>query len=143
MSIRAYKGTDIDTLIGIWYRGSIKAHDFIDSSYWKSQREEMKEKYLPMSETYVKTQQSRVMGFISMVDDYLAALFIDVSYQSNGYGKELLNFIKNQRDAIQLKVYKKNTTAVRFYFKNGFVLKEELVDEQTNEQEYLMEWKKN
>lgn len=123
MSIRAFEATDIDTLIDIWYRGSIKAHDFIDSSYWRSQREEMKEKYLPMSETYVMTHQSKIIGFISMVDDYLAALFIDVSYQSNGYGKGLLNFAKKQRDEIQLKVYKENSTAVDFYIKNGFVLK--------------------
>lgn len=143
MSIRAYKAADIDTLIDIWYRGSIKAHDFIDSSYWWSQRREMKEKYLPMSENYVITYQSRIIGFISMVDDYLAALFIDVLYQSKGYGKELLNFAKKQRDVIQLKVYKENTMAVRFYLKNGFLLKKELTDEQTNEQEYLMKWNKN
>lgn len=78
-----------------------------------------------------------------MVDDYLAALFIDVAYQNNGAGKELLNFEKRQRTIIQLKVYKENLSAVRFYEKNGFIIKKELTDEQTNKQEYLMEWTKN
>lgn len=141
--IRAYKDTDIDILINIWYKGSLQAHYFIDADYWKSQIEEMKEKYIPMSETHVITSQSKIAGFISMVDDYLAALFIDVAYQNNGTGKELLNFVKRQRDMIQLKVYKENVTAVRFYKKNGFVIKKELTDEQTEKQEYLMEWSKN
>ncbi|MDY0395599.1 hypothetical protein RWE15_15670 [Virgibacillus halophilus] len=43
----------------------------------------------------------------------------------------MLNFVKKQRDVIQLKVYKENAPAVGFYFNNGFVLKEELRDEQT------------
>ncbi|GIN23289.1 N-acetyltransferase [Siminovitchia fordii] len=141
--IRAYKDTDIDTLVDIWYKGSLQAHHFIDSGYWKSQIEEMKEKYIPMSETHVITSQSKIVGFISMVDNYLAALFIDVAYQNNGAGKELLNFEKKQRNMIRLKVYKENSPAVRFYKKNGFVIIKELTDEQTDKQEYLMEWSKN
>src|SRR5699024_12636915 len=79
----------------------------------------------------------------SDLEGYLAALFIDVAYQNNGAGKELLNFEKRRRNKIRLKVYKENLSAVRFYEKNGFIIKEELTDEQTNKQEYLMEWTKN
>lgn len=121
--IRAYKENDIDILIDIWYKGSLQAHDFIDSGYWESQIEEMKEKYIPMSATHVITNQTKIIGFISMVEDYLAALFIDVAYQNNGAGKELLNFEKGQRNKIQLKVYKENLSAVRFYEKNGFIIR--------------------
>ena len=141
--IRAYKENDIDILIDIWYKSSLQAHDFIYSGYWESQMEEMRGKYIPMSETHVITNQIKIIGFISMVEDYLAALFIDVAYQNNGAGKELLNFEKRRRNKIRLKVYKENLSAVRFYEKNGFIIKEELTDEQTNKQEYLMEWTKN
>src|SRR5699024_7765833 len=72
-----------------------------------------------------------------------SSAFIDVAYQNNGAGKELLNFEKRRRNKIRLKVYKENLSAVRFYEKNGFIIKEELTDEQTNKQEYLMEWTKN
>src|SRR5699024_4931953 len=123
--IRAYKENDIDILIDIWYKSSLQAHDFIYSGYWESQIEEMKEKYIPMLESY------------------LAALFNDIENQNNGAGKELLNFEKRRRNKIRLKVYKENLSAVRFYEKNGFIIKEELTDEQTNKQEYLMEWTKN
>lgn len=141
--IRAFKDKDIDTIVDIWYRSSLQAHDFIDCSYWESQIEEMKEKYIPMSETHVITSKTKIVGFISMVDDYLAALFIDVAYQNKGAGKALLNFEKRRRDKIQLKVYKENLSAIRFYEKNGFIIKKELTDEQTDKQEYLMEWTSN
>lgn len=142
MNIRLHKKTEVNKLLEIWYEGSVIAHDFIDKDYWKSQRTEMKEKYLPMSETYVISNEEDIVGFVSMVDNYLAALFIDVKHQGEGYGKELLNFIKSQRDNIKLKVYKKNNNAVKFYLGNGFVVKEESLDEQTAEEEFLMVWEK-
>lgn len=142
MNIRSNKKTEINKLVEIWYEGSLRAHDFIDKNYWKSQKKEMGEKYIPMSETYVVSNEKDVVGFVSMIDNYLAALFIDVQHQGGGYGKGLLDFIKRQRENIQLKVYKKNNKAVDFYMKNGFVIKEETLDEQTSEEEFLMEWEK-
>ncbi|MEN0647660.1 N-acetyltransferase [Caldifermentibacillus hisashii] len=141
--IREYTKAEIDILVDIWYQSSLIAHDFIDKDYWKSKREEMKEKYLPMSENYVISKNAEIMGFISMVDNYLAALFIDAKYQGEGHGKELLNFIKKRRKKIQLKVFKKNNKAVNFYLQNEFVIKEELIDEETSEKEFLMEWEDN
>lgn len=144
MNIRKNKKTEGNKLVDIWYEGSLIAHDFVDKEYWKSQRKEMEEKYIPMSETYVVSNGKDVVGFISMVDNYLAALFIDVKHQGKGYGKALLSFIKKQRENIQLKVYKKNYNAVKFYLENGFEIKEKLLDEQkTLEEEFLMGWKKS
>src|SRR5699024_4669601 len=137
--IRAYKENDIDILIDIWYKSSLQAHDFIYSGYWESQIEEMKEKYIPMSETHVITNQTKITGFTSIVERYLAAFYIDVTYKNNGARKEILKIKKRRRNKIRLKVYKENLSAVRFYEKNGFIIKEELTDEQTNKQEYLME----
>ncbi|MCM3081513.1 GNAT family N-acetyltransferase [Brevibacillus invocatus] len=52
-----------------------------------------------------------------MVDNYLAALFIDVTQHNKGYGKQLLEFVKRQNEAIQLKVYQRNTNAIDFYLR--------------------------
>src|SRR5699024_11736503 len=103
--------------------------------YWKIKIEEIKENYITMSEKQFITNQRKIIGFISMVEGNLEALFIDVAYQNNGAGKELLNFEKRRRNKIRLKVYKENLSAVRFYEKNGFIIKEELTDEQNNKQE--------
>ncbi|MBM7632299.1 N-acetyltransferase [Geomicrobium sediminis] len=143
MEINVAKQEELDTLIDIWYEGSVQAHDFIDESYWKSQKQAMKETYLPQSKTYVIRDQSHIVGFLSMVDHVIAALFVDVTKQKKGYGKELLNFAKQQNDVVTLNVYKKNKSAIRFYEKNGFLVKKEAIDEPTNEGEYVLEWRKD
>ncbi|WP_225744895.1 N-acetyltransferase [Marinilactibacillus sp. Marseille-P9653] len=140
MHIRENYQADLDYLVNIWYEASIDAHDFIAPDYWREQQVVMKEKYLPLSETYVISEGNGIVGFVSLVDDYLAALFIDLNVQGEGYGKALLNFVKDQRDFIQLTVYKKNQNAVDFYLKNHFSIKEQSIDQQTSEEEYVMTW---
>src|SRR5699024_3741979 len=98
---------------------------------------------IPMCATQVITNQTESIGIISRGGGYSAALCIDLAYQNNGAGKELLNDEKRRRKKIRLKVYKENLSAVRYYEKNGFIIKEELTDEQTNKKEYLIEWTKN
>lgn len=68
---------------------------------------EMKMNYLLMSETFVIHEGEKILSFISMVDDYLEALFIDITYQKKSYGKRLLQFIKQEKEIIQLKVNQK------------------------------------
>lgn len=143
MHIRESQQTEISKLVDIWYEASIDSHDFIAPDYWRTQQAAMKEKYLPTSETYVISEGNGIVGFVSLVDNYLAALFIDVNVQGEGYGKALLNFVKDQRDFIQLTVYKKNQNAVDFYLKNHFSIKEQSIDQQTSEEEYVMHWIKN
>ncbi|WP_217587165.1 N-acetyltransferase [Lentibacillus saliphilus] len=143
MKIRKYDKTDVNQIIDIWYTASILAHDFIHKDYWEKQRTAMRDTYLPMSETYVITNKKGVIGFVSMVDHYLAALFIEVAHQGEGYGRELLDYIKARTDHIQLKVYKRNQRAVNFYERHGFSIKEALIDDQTGEAEFLMEWRKD
>ena len=143
MEIRSLRTEDIEPLVEIWFKGSLMAHNFIDHKYWESMKIEMKNKYLPMSKTYVISQGTKILGFVSMVDNYLAALFIDVTQHKKGYGKQLLEFIKRQHEAIQLKVYQKNTTAIEFYLRNGFEIIEEVMDNQTSQKEFIMMWKNN
>jgi putative acetyltransferase len=142
MIIRPAKTDEIQRLVEIWISGSLRAHDFIDPEYWMSGKKEMAEKYLPMSRSYVIEQNGVIAGFVSMVDDYLAALFVDEAYQKKGYGKLLLDYIKEKHKTIQLRVYKKNTAATGFYHYNGFQVVEEGVDEDTGQQEFVMEWSK-
>ncbi|GAK12440.1 GNAT family N-acetyltransferase [Geomicrobium sp. JCM 19039] len=138
--IRRASHQDIDAIINIWHEGSILAHSFIRPDYWNSQIDEMKTTYIPMSVTHVKVENMKIVGFISMVDNYLAALFVDQSYRNSGIGKELLECGKKQSEHMKVKVYKKNTKAVHFYERNGFIKVGTLLDENTNEQECLFEW---
>ncbi|MEG0774688.1 N-acetyltransferase [Clostridium sp.] len=142
INIRKYNKEDLEVLVNLWFGVSLKAHDFISKEYWRAQKSAMKEKYLPLSDTYIIEDSQNIFGFISMVDTYLAAIFIDNNSQGRGYGKNLLQYVKGQKQHIELKVYKKNEASCEFYLKNGFMVMEETLDEATGEKEYLMMWNK-
>ncbi|WP_346798001.1 GNAT family N-acetyltransferase [Halomonas sp. Bachu 37] len=124
----------------IWLRGSQLAHSFIPYSFWLSRIEDMKTVYLPNSETYVSVSESDVRGFVSLVDEHLAALFVHPSAQGQGYGKQLLVFAQSKRQVLSLCVYTQNRRAVGFYKKSGFRVLEERQEYHTGHPELLMEW---
>lgn len=142
MIIRTYIVYDLDRMVEIWFEGSKQAHNFIPEDYWKSNQTAMREEYLPMSQSYVIEVDGVIRGFISLVDNYLAALFVDPNEQGKGYGKILLEYVKDQKESLDLKVYQENTNAIRFYLKNSFNISSESIDENTSTKEYAMTWKK-
>lgn len=142
MKIRELRINDIDTVIELWYETSVVAHNFIPVAYWQENKKVMASNYLPNSETYLAVEGDKICGFIAMVEDYLAAIFVSNEMKGNGIGKKLLNFIKEKRTTIQLRVYKKNSKSVAFYKSQDFSIISENRDEETGEAEYVMEWRK-
>lgn len=142
IEIRRLKNSDIEEVVELWYEVSIKAHDFISPDYWKGNKDAMAKVYLPNSETYVAMEAGNIIGFVAMAENYLAAIFVKSNMQGNGVGKRLLDYIKDRREVIQLKVYKKNFKSVNFYESQGFRVVSKELEEATNEIELLMEWNK-
>ncbi|MUP39806.1 GNAT family N-acetyltransferase [Labilibaculum sp. 44] len=140
--IRKLETKNVETVVELWYQTSIIAHDFISASYWKKNKDAMASIYLPNSETYVAIEDENIIGFISMVENLLAAIFVDNELQGKGTGKKLLNFIKKRRIKIQLKAYMKNTKTVDFYKSQDFKTISKNKEKETGEYEYLMEWTK-
>ncbi|KGT47310.1 N-acetyltransferase [Acinetobacter sp. HR7] len=133
---------DINPMLDIWLKASLKAHDFIPADYWKNQLLPMRDLYLPLAENYVIKAQDTVLGFISLLrsENVLAALFIDPEQQGAGYGKCLVDFLKQQCEQLHLNVYAANTTAVGFYQKQGFQIISQGIDENTGHAELNMSW---
>ena len=111
---------DISEIVDIWYDVSLQAHGFIPGDYWSKNKDQMSRKYIPMSETYKATDGENILGFISLLDDYLAAIFVKSEYQGKGIGSRLLNHAMNLRNNLQLKVFCKNEKSVEFYKTKGF-----------------------
>lgn len=139
---RPYNKPDVDSILHIWLNASIQAHDFISSNYWKSKQEDMKNIYLPASETYIYEDDNtkEILGFISLVDNYLAAIFVEPVNQGKGIGTLLLNHVKAIRDELILHVYLENSSSVDFYIKNGFGVVGQQTDLNTGAQELKMKW---
>ena len=132
---------NVNVLMEIWLQTNIDAHDFIDASYWKENYEMVKE-MLPQADLYVYDKESKVVGFVGVMDNYIAGIFVSKEYQSNGIGKQLLNHCKDIYDTLSLSVYSKNVVAINFYEKNGFKKVSTSIDEDTSEKEITMKWSK-
>ena len=137
--IRKLQKTDINQVSHIWLNTNLKAHFFIPEQYWISNYEFVKE-LLPQAEVYVYEDDKMIQGFIGINDEYIEGIFVSDEMQSRGIGKILLDYIKDKKDRLQLKVYQKNVRAMSFYQREGFTIQSEEMDEFTREKEYVMNW---
>ena len=137
--IRKLQKADINRVADIWLKTNLKAHFFIPEQYWISNYEFVKE-MLPQAEVYVYEDDKMIQGFIGVSDEYIDGIFVSDEMQSRGIGKMLLDYIKDKKDRLQLKVYQKNVRAMSFYQREGFTIQSESMDEFTGEKEYVMNW---
>ena len=137
--IRKLQKVDINRVADIWLKTNLKAHFFIPEQYWISNYEFVKE-MLPQAEVYVYEDDKMIQGFIGVSDEYIEGIFVSDEMQLCGIGKMLLDYIKDKKDRLQLKVYQKNVRAMSFYQREGFTIQSEEMDEFTREKEYVMNW---
>lgn len=140
-TIRRFEINDTERIMEIWLSGNLDAHDFVVDTYWKSNYDIMKE-MLPQAEIFVCEIDGIIRGFVGMQENYLAGIFVDKKYRSEGIGKSLLEHIKEIYDTVTLNVYKKNNRAVEFYLREGFSVASEGIDEDTGEKDYILVWKR-
>ncbi|WP_444882836.1 N-acetyltransferase [Microbulbifer sp. PSTR4-B] len=139
--IRSYNPNDIEPILNIWLKASVRAHNFIAADFWESQIDNMRDTYIPNSETYIYDIHSKISGFYSLADNTLAALFVDPEFQGQGIGKRLIAHAKSQRNPLNLTVYKENVNSYQFYLSQGFHSLKEQVDNHTGHIECLMSTK--
>lgn len=140
--IRKFKKEDIDEVMEIWKNENIRTHNFISKEYWKNNYEYVKD-ILPNADIDVYLLDEHIVGFIGVNNDHIEGIFVDINNQHNGIGTSLLNKIKEEKEKLNLSVYKKNINAIKFYKKNGFIITGESIDKNTDEIEYTMTWKKD
>ena len=138
--IRKLNVADIDKVMDIWMKSTIKAHDFISKEYWQNNYNTVKEVYIPMSETFVYKDVQGIKGFISVINnEFIGALFVDIDFQGNGIGKQLIDYAVSKYGKLQLAVYKENKKSVEFYINRGFKIIEEQINDDSKHVEYIME----
>jgi len=138
--IRKFKQSDMESVLKIWLDSSIKAHDFIESNFWESNKDDMREIYIPSSENYIYEKEGNIKGFISLYGDTVAALFVSPEIQRLGIGTSLIKRAKKIHKSLNLTVYKENEKSVKFYINNGFKIIKEQIDKNTGCLELLMKY---
>lgn len=136
--IREYSAADTETVLNIWLTASIKAHNFIAPEFWESRVGNMRDIYLPASQTYVFQFDGEVRGFYSLYEGILAAIFVCPEHQGSGIGKQLMQHARLECPNLSLNVYKENHATIEFYLSQGFNIVSEQADEHTGHQEYTM-----
>ena len=97
---------------------------------------------LPEAEVYVYEINGFVAGFVGVDEGYIAGLFVDREYRGMGIGTKLMDYIKEKYDFFTLHVFENNYGAVTFYENRGLLKKEESVNEDLGEVEYLMYYRR-
>ncbi|XTR39141.1 N-acetyltransferase [Paraclostridium tenue] len=137
--IRKLENKDINIIMDIWLKSTIKAHNFIDENYWRKNYNNVKNIYIPISDTFVYEYNGRIKGFISIINnDFIGALFVDVNSQGMGIGSKLIDYAINIYENLSLSVYKDNENAFAFYKNKNFKILSEEVNKETKFLEYIM-----
>lgn len=139
--IRKYNKKDLSQVMEIWLNENIIAHKFISKEYWEYNFKYVKD-IIPNSEIYIYEIENKIMAFIGLNNNYIEGIFVKKQVQSKGIGKQLINYVKNLKKELNLNVFQKNLNAINFYKNLGFKIIDESIDINTNEEEYLMKWKK-
>ena len=121
----------------IWLAGNLQAHDFVAPDYWKQNYAEVA-KQIKKATLILATENNSVLGFLGLVDGYIAGLFVNEDQQRRGIGTKLVQAAEQIQPELTLSVYQKNKNAVQFYNAHSFKILKTDVDEETNEIEYLM-----
>lgn len=132
---------ELEEIATIWLESNKEAHEFVDHSYWDGNYEMVKEMF-PQADIYVYRDNEKIIGFMGISDGYIAGIFINSAYRGAGIGKLFIQVAKENYPSLELSVYQKNESAYQFYLKQGFVIKQEQLEEETNEIEYIMGWNK-
>ena len=138
--IREFQMSDTEQVMKLWLFGNEDAHSFVSEEYWRSHFDEVQEALL-QAKVFVYDIDGKAQGFIGMMNEYIAGIFVDKSYRSTGIGTQLLTYVKQKYDTLSLSVYQQNSRAVAFYHREGFSILSEGIDEDTGEKDYTMLWK--
>ena len=136
--LRASRSDDMDEIVEIWLLASLQAHDFVDASCWWQAQEDLRTRYLDHARIWVFEERGELLGFMALVEDYLAALFVRPDRQGRGVGHALLQEAKRQGASLHARVFVENDQAVRFYRRHGFRIGNEVSDPLTGHPQYEM-----
>ena len=140
--IRKYKPSDTDSLIDVWYKSTSVAHPFMTKEFLKKEEKNIREIYLPNTETWVYEKDGQVVGYIAMIKNEVGAVFILPEFQRQGIGKKLMDTVAELHEELEVEVFEKNKNGRRFYERYGFVFLKKHLHEETGEVLFRLRFKR-
>ena len=127
--IRPCTDVDVDELLDVWFRASLLAHYFLPADFFEAERARITDRWLPIADTSVYVNDGRVVGFLSLIGNYVGAIFVDPNLHGGGIGRALMDHARALHPVLELDVFEANAVGRRFYDAYGF----EFVDRHMND----------
>lgn len=127
--IRQFREDDTDAVVTAWRLASERAHPFLSKAFLDREAEALRTVYLGVAETWVCEADGRVVGFIALIENEVAGLFLDPRHHRRGLGKAMLDKAVSVKGALKVEVFKQNTSGRQFYAAYGFRALDECVHE--------------
>lgn len=118
--IRKFQPEDCEEVLSVWAAASALAHPFLDESFLEQERRDIRNVYLPSSETWVWEADGQVVGFISLLGNEVGAVFVAPRHQRTGIGWALMDHARVLRGELEVEVFEDNPVGRSFYAKYGF-----------------------
>ena len=144
--IRKIKEEDLTKVMTIWVKGNFKANNFIDKDYWLEIYNDTKVDFLKKFKTYVYVKDNDILGFISIYENEIKAIYVKENNRNEGIGTKLVNYYRSNLTSekeIFIKKKKKNMKSIIFFSKLQFKNTKIQLNEKFNESEYVMTWLKD
>lgn len=113
--IRKYQHKDIEELLEVWFWSSSLAHPFLSDDFMEQERENIRNKWIPRSETWVYEHEGEVIGFISLIGNEVGGLFLTPNRHGQGFGRALMDHAKGIHNELEVEVFKENGIGRQFY----------------------------
>lgn len=112
----------IEKLTKIWRKSVKKTHLFLE----KNDIETIS-KYVPLALEKIPIlivieQEGRELGFLGIEEDKIEMLFLSPDSIGKGFGRELLEYAKENYQITKVSVNEQNPNAIKFYKKMGFTI---------------------
>ncbi len=144
--IRKIKEEDLTKVMTIWVKGNFKANNFIDKDYWLEIYNDTKVDFLKKFKTYVYVKDNDILGFISIYENEIKAIYVKENNRNEGIGTKLVNYYRSNLTSekeIFIKIFEKNMKSIIFFSKLQFKNTKIQLNEKFNESEYVMTWLKD
>ena len=121
--LRPYTQEDLDQCLDVWWEASQVGQSFMPDEFFEGERQLMINEWFPTLDTTVYEVDDRIVGFITLKDHYVGAIFVHPDYHGTGVATELMDHARAEKGWLELHVFEANERARRFYENYGFTLK--------------------
>lgn len=129
--IRQYEEKDLDAKIEVWFNASKLATPFLSDDFLEQEKDNIRNIYSKMAETWIAEIDNKVVGFVSLIGSEVGAIFVEPSFHGKRIGKALMDKAVALKGDLELDVFKENSIGRRFYYSYGFTDEYEHVHDKT------------